>query len=225
MISIHIGSHQHVRSRLAGRIWTVRRIGRRLIKIAAVLLQGTIHLIRGHMQEFPVFLKAAVRQLPRRPGTIQHHRRAQHIGLHKHLRIPDTPVHMTLRCKMHHPVDLVSRKYRCNGLFIADIRFDKRIILLPLKFLQILQIPRIGQCVHVDDPDLFTVFAKHIMNIVGSDKTGSSRYKISPHSQLLSFLNIPYIILPQGTKMQPLIVKITDIHIHVPFNTADLSFG
>ena len=45
MIGIHIGFHQHVRGCLARRIRAVRRIGRRLIEISAVLLKRTIHLI------------------------------------------------------------------------------------------------------------------------------------------------------------------------------------
>ena len=70
MIGVHIGFHQHIRARLAGRIRAVRRIRRRLIEIAAVLLQRTVHFIRGHMQKLLVRPVTAVGQLPRGLCTV-----------------------------------------------------------------------------------------------------------------------------------------------------------
>ena len=125
------------------------------------------------MKEALSLLVASVRILPGRPRTVKHNGRSQNIGLYKHLRVLDAPVHMALRRKVNHPVDFVFLENFGDGFLVADIRFDKGIILPLLHLFQIFQIPRIGQCVHVDDADLVVILFKHVMNIVGTDKSGS----------------------------------------------------
>ena len=128
MVRVNVSLYQEVRTCLAGGIGTVGVIGRGLIeKCILILRQRTVHLIRGHMQEFLPFLKAAVRKLPGRLGAVEHHRGSQHIGLNKDLRIADTPIHMALRREVDHPVNVIFRKNPGNRLFIADIRPDKGI--------------------------------------------------------------------------------------------------
>ena len=134
-ISIHISPDQHIGRSLAGRIRAVGRIGRSLVKISAVLFQGTIHLIRRHMQKpFSLFI-CAIRIFPCLSGTVQHNRRTQHIGLYKHFRILNAPVHMTFRREMHHPVYIISGKNPGNCLFITDIGPDKDIVVTVFHFL------------------------------------------------------------------------------------------
>ncbi len=153
-----------------------------LIKEGIVIIrQGTVHLIGGHMQEPLPFLKATVRQFPGGLGTVEHHCRAQHIGLDKHFRAADTSVHMALSCKMHHPVNLILRKDLPDGFLITDICLYKGVILPVLHILQIFQVPGIGQRIHIDDADLIPVLPEHIVYIVGTDKAGSSRHQISSH--------------------------------------------
>ena len=171
-VGIHIGLHQHVRAGLAGRVRAVWRIGRGLIEIAAVLLEGAVYLVRGHMKKSLVLLIASVRILPGSSRTVEHDSRSQNIGLHEHLGIFDASVHMALRRKMNHPVNIILRKNPGNGILITDIRSDKGVVLSLLHFLQILQIPRIGQRIHVDNADLVIILLKHVMNIVGTDKPG-----------------------------------------------------
>ena len=145
-IRVHIGFHQHIRRGLAGRIRAVRIIGSGLIEESVIILrQRTIHFVRGHMQELFSLRETAVRQFPCRLGTVQHHGRAQHIGLYKNFRIPDTSVHMTLRRKMNHPVNVIFRKNPGDCFLITDIGFHKSIICPILHFFQILQISCICQ--------------------------------------------------------------------------------
>ena len=66
MVGVHIRLHQHIRSRLAGRIGAVRRVRRGFIEIAAVIVERPVHLVGGHMQKALVLLKAAVGKLPGR---------------------------------------------------------------------------------------------------------------------------------------------------------------
>ena len=62
------------------------------------------------MQKPLILLIAPIRQFPSLLRTVQHDCRAKHIGLHKHFRVADAPVHMALRRKMHYPVNLVFGK-------------------------------------------------------------------------------------------------------------------
>ena len=61
----------------------------------------------------------------------------------------------------------------CRPGKIADIRFYKRIIIPVLNTPQILKVSRISQSVHIDNPYFVVIFPKHIMDIIGTDKTGA----------------------------------------------------
>ncbi len=88
---------------------------------------------------------------------------------------------------MDYPVDIILCKYSANGFLIADISPDKCIIVTLLNIPQVFQIAGIGQRIHIDDADLAAVLFKHVMNVVGADKTRTSRYQISPHKPLSHF--------------------------------------
>ena len=60
---------------------------------------------------------------------------------------------MGLRRKVYHPVNLILCKNGCDRLLVTDIRLHERIIIPPFEFFQVLQIARIGQGIHIDDPD------------------------------------------------------------------------
>ena len=133
------------------------------------------------MQELFAFLKRPVRQLPGFLGRVEHNQGSQYIGAHKHLRVLDAPVHMALRRKMNDPVNVILLKDPADGGGITDIRPDKRVVAASLYALQILQIARIGQLVHIDNPNLVPILPKHVMYIVRTNKTGPAGYKVCPH--------------------------------------------
>ena len=167
MIGVHISLYQHIRARLAGGIRAVRIVGGSLIeKCRIILRQAAVHFICRYMQEFLAFLETAVRQFPCGFRTVQHDCCAQYIGLHKHFRIFDTSVHMALCRKMHHSVNVIFRKDLADRILVTDICLDKRIVVTVLDILQILQIPRIGECIHIDDADLIPILFEHVMNVV-----------------------------------------------------------
>ena len=56
---------------------------------------------------------------------------------------------------------------RDNYTFVkADICLDKGVIIPRLHILQVLKVACISQLVHIDNPDLISVFAEHIVNII-----------------------------------------------------------
>ena len=136
MIGIHVRLHQHVRTCLAGRVGAVRIVRRCLIeKRGIVLRQAAVNLICGNMQKLLALLKASVRQLPCRLRTVQHNRGSQYIGLHEHFRIFNASVHMTLRRKMDHTINVILGKDPADRILVADIRFYKSIIVAILNIL------------------------------------------------------------------------------------------
>ena len=181
MIGIHIGLYEQIAPRLGGTVGTVRCIGRRFVEITTVLRKRTVDLVRGHMEKLLIFLKTAVLPLPCLLCRIQHGCRSKHIGFDKYLRVENTPIHMGFRCKMHDTVNLILCKNLLDGRSVTDIRLDKGIIVLLLHLPQIFRISRIGQGIHVNDADLLPVFAKHIEDVVGADKSGASGNQISSH--------------------------------------------
>ena len=181
MVGIHISLHQHVRRSLTCGVGAVGRIGSGLVEIAAVLGEGTVHLIGGNVKEFLTLLEGAIRQLPGILCSVQHVQCSENICLNKNIRILDAAVHMALSCEMNNAVYIVLLEDLDHLLSVTDISFDKGIILFIFDILQILQIARVGQAVHVDDADSVAVFLEHIMNIVRPDKAGATGNQISFH--------------------------------------------
>ena len=180
-VSIHIGFYQHIRRCLTCRIWAVRIIWSCLIEEAAIFLKGTIHFICRNMQEFLVRFKSSVRKFPCRFCCIQHNQCTKYICFYKYFRVTDTSVHMTLCCKMNNAVDIIFIKDFHDCFTVTDISFYKCIVFTILDVLKILKISRICQFIYINDTNLIVIFLKHVMNIVGSDKSGSTCYKVCSH--------------------------------------------
>ena len=88
---------------------------------------------------------------------------------------------MALCCKMYHAVNIILIKDLRDGCAVTDISFYKCIVRLILHILQILQVSSIGQAVHIDDADSVSIFTEHVVNVIGTDKSGSSGYEIGSH--------------------------------------------
>ena len=159
----------------------MRRIGGCLIKISTVFFQRTIDLIRRHMKEFFVRLKGSVRKLPCSFCSIQHNKSSKYVCFYKNFRITDTSVHMAFCCKVNNPVNVIFFKNLHDFFAVTDIRFHKRIIISVFNILEIFKVPRISQFVYVNNADFIVILLKHIVNIVGTDKTCSSCYQICSH--------------------------------------------
>ena len=99
---------------------------------------------------------------------------------------------MALRRKMYYPVNIVFCKNFCDSFLVADIGLYKGIIFSVFNILQIFQISRISQGIHIDNPNGVTVLAEHIMNVVGADKTGTACYQICSHIIPPVFIYYPW---------------------------------
>ena len=128
------------------------------------------------MQELLAFLECAIRQLPCSLRAVQHNGCTKYIRLYKYFRMLDTSVYMRLRCEMYHAVDIILSKNLRDCFLVADIRLHKCIILTILNVFQILQIPCIRQHIHIDDTDFIIILLKHIMDVIGIDKSGTTSY-------------------------------------------------
>ena len=83
--------------------------------------------------------------------------------------------------KLYNTVDVILVKDPVDRLRVADVRFYKCIILTIFDVFQILKISGISQLVHIDDADLVVIFPEHVVNVIGTDKSGSSGYEIGSH--------------------------------------------
>ena len=83
---------------------------------------------------------------------------------------------MTFSSKVNHPVDVMLFKYLLNCLAVTDIYLIKLIILTIFNIFQIFQIPCIGQTIYIYNLNLVSLFPKHVMNVIGTDKTGTTCY-------------------------------------------------
>ena len=89
--------------------------------------------------------------------------------------------------EMNHTVNLVLCENLRNGFLIRNVCPDKRIIRIVLNVLQVLKISCIRENIHIDNADRISVFAKHVVNVIRTDKTGSPCYQISSHLNLHLF--------------------------------------
>ena len=83
--------------------------------------------------------------------------------------------------KMYDTVDIIFLKYLCYCFFIADICFYKCIVFSVFNILQVFKIACICQCIDINNADIIIIFFKHVMNVVGTDKSGTTCYQISSH--------------------------------------------
>ena len=141
------------------------------------------------MQEFMIRLECTVFQLPGCFCCVQHHQCSKHVCLYKHFRILDASVHMALRRKMNHSLDIIFFEQCVDRLTVTDICLYKGIIRSVFNVFQVLKISRISQFVYINNLNFVTIFFEHIMDIVGADKSRSSGYQVSTHfnSSVLPF--------------------------------------
>ncbi len=77
---------------------------------------------------------------------------------------------MRFRREIDHNVNTLAEQ-RIHRLHIRNVSFGKCIIRVAFYRLQILQVPRIRQCIHVDDL-VFRMLLQHVYYEVAADKAG-----------------------------------------------------
>lgn len=156
-----VGLGEVIARRLAGRIGRARIVGRRFGEVT-LLAQRAKDLVRAHVVKEHVLAHAARRRAPGLPRHIKQRISAQHIRAHKGFRAEDRAVHVALRRKVHHRVDAVLGEEALDERPIADVALDEDVaghrarclgaLSIPrLNVRKILQIPRIGERIEIDD--------------------------------------------------------------------------
>ena len=99
--------------------------------------------------------------------------RTQDVGAYKGQRILNRTVHMTLGRQVNDPLRLVFIKQRINGCSINDIHALKHIVWGIFDIAQVLEVPGIGQHIHIDDAVLAVLVYKQA-NDVRANKSGTA---------------------------------------------------
>ena len=133
------------------------------------------------MKEFLVRFKGSIRKFPCRFGCIQHDQSTKYVCLDKNFRVTDTSVYMALCCKMNDTINIILIKDLHDSFAVADISLNESVVLSVLNVLEVLKVSCIRQLVYIDDTDLVVVFLKHVMNVVGTDESGTACYQVCSH--------------------------------------------
>lgn len=88
---------------------------------------------------------------------------------------------MALRRKVNDVVKVIFFKQAGNQVFIANIALYKDMACVTFDAFQVFQVSGIGQLVQVDQQDVL-IFFQHIVNKVGTNKTGTASDQILLHT-------------------------------------------
>ena len=135
------------------------------------------------MKEFLTLFECSVRKLPSLFSCVEHSSRSENISLNEDLGIYNRSVNVAFCREMNDSVYVILFKDLIDGVSVANICFDKSIIVAILYILKILKISRICKCINIYNTNIITIFFEHIVNIVRADKTCPSCYKISFHQK------------------------------------------
>ena len=105
---------------------------------------------------------------------------------------------MTFRRQMNDPFRLVFVKQRINGCSINDIHALKHIVRCILDIAQVLEVPGIGQHVHIDDA-VVAVFVYKQANDVRANKSGTAGDNYATLFQRYISLYLKYFSALTGT--------------------------
>ena len=113
-------------------------------------LECTIHLVGRDMVE--AFALILLRQsLPIEFGCLQERECAHHIGASECEWVLDRTIHMTLGCEVNDTRHVLLLHEGIHGVKIADVGFHKAIVGFILNILEVSQVARISQFVHIDN--------------------------------------------------------------------------
>ena len=123
------------------------------------------------------------------PAGVHQHLSAQNVGLQEYFGIFDGAVNVALRREVHHHIRVLFRKELANPFPVADVQLHEPKIGIFHHGSQGGQVPRVGQFVQANDP-VIRVFAQHMENKVGADKSGTAGYN-NRHSGFLNSFDFP----------------------------------
>ena len=110
--------------------------------------------------------------MPEAACCIEEHTDPIKVGLDSSIRVQDGAVVVALGCKVQDDIDILSRRIHSFAVLYLAMNEDQTVI--PFELLQVLKVPRIGQC--VKDGYFFGQFlAEHHPDVIGADKPGAAR--------------------------------------------------
>ena len=103
-----------------------------------------------------------------------------YVCLNKDFGIGNTSVDVRFCRKINHIVKIIFFKQSCNKLLVADISLHKHMTSVALHALEVFQITCVGQLIQIDQQDI-VIFLQHVINKIGTDKTGATGNQIFFH--------------------------------------------
>lgn len=104
--------------------------------------------------------------------SIKQRVRSLHVGANKIAGVGDAAIHMTLGSKVNHAVHPLAEQ-RLDSPRITDVAPVKPVVGVGLDFRQVLEIPRVGQLVKIDDR-VVGMRAQNKPNEIGTNESGTA---------------------------------------------------
>ena len=175
LVRVERGADQKVARRLARRIRTVRRVGRKLGKRRVARLQSPVNLVGRNVEKVELCLLLSFQLFPVATHRIQQALGAQHVGRDERLRRVDRAVDVRLSGKVKHRVNLVLPQQLGYEGGIPDIAFDKYVPRVPIEIGQRTAVARVRQQIKIDQFGNFPVSAlQRQTDEISADKSGAA---------------------------------------------------
>ena len=184
-ISVMVCHYHHIGTCLGSAVRAMRA-KRGVLRKETFGAQRAVNFIRRHLMIAHSLAPCGITLfvLTRHPcttGGVKQVLSTQNIRHQEELRILDAAVHMAFSGKVHHIVEFVFGKQLVGKNTVTDITFDKEATFLVNIFGNRAQISGIGQGIQYHHFYII-MLCQNIFYIVGSDKSGSTGYKISFHA-------------------------------------------
>ena len=109
------------------------------------------HLVTGDVKKAEPVFAFRRQSLPVGARGLQKRVRADDVGLNELTRAVDRAIDVRLRGKMHHGIRSVSLEHVAHRCGVGDVRLQKEVPRTGLNVRQRVQVPGIGEFVHVDN--------------------------------------------------------------------------
>ena len=134
------------------------------------------------MKEAKSLARIGVECADMRPHRLEHHKRADDVGVNEGTRSIDRTIDVRLGGKIDHRVRPVIRKYPRHGVAIRDVGADERHAPIFQGAVEVEQAPRVGEL--VDHNDAVGGAIERVPNEVGTDEARAACDEERCHEEL-----------------------------------------
>ena len=174
-VGMVIGTHDEVRTGLAGRVGAVGSVGRGFGKEAG-LAQRAVHFVGGDMVEAAVFiagLELARAVHPVAARRFDKRERTHVVGLHEGAGALDGVVHMALGREVDDAADVVLGEQALDELLVADIALHEGVVGHTFTLGYVGKVAGVGELIEVDDM-IFRILFAEVRNKVRAYESGTA---------------------------------------------------